>query len=371
MRLSETTILQIVSGFKPSTDGIGDFARLLGETLVRDYSIRTHFLVHRKPERLIDPAEIAPNTLSYSEGTSQEQFRSALQEVFQQGTFHSVLLHYASYSYSRTGNPYSFCLGMEELAHRLPLDVFFHEVYADGPPWKRAFWTRGEQMRSVELLQRIRRAGFTSNRRFAAQLEQFPSAGSEIVRIPIFSNMGEPADITPLAARKRQMVIFGQRPTRLRLYKKRQILEKICRSIGAESIIDVGSGTGGEIPESIAGRPVECAGWMSELQISQLLSESLAGVIGYWPDVWAKSGVIASYAAHGVLPIMVPLEPRPVPKDEPRPYVEVAELESLQQLDGRISDGVLQQIVDRTYGFYMAHQSVARSAETIASALHM
>lgn len=367
--MSDTTILQIASGFKPSTDGVGDFARLLGEALAKNHGIRTHFLVYRKPQQLIDPAEIAPNTISYADGASPQQFRSELQAVLERDKFSSALLHYGSYAYSSDGKPYAFCEVMEELARRLALHIFFHEVYAEGPPWKRAFWTRGEQMRSVGLLQKIRKTGFTSNRRFVTQIEQFPSNGSEILRIPIFSNVGEPSEISALSARKRQMVIFGQLPTRSRLYQKKEVLEMVCRSIGADKIVDAGSGSGPEIPDFVAGTPVERMGWMSESQLSQLLSESLAGVIGYWPDVWAKSGVIASYAAHGVLPVMVALEPRPVPKDEPRSYVDVPELESLRSPDGRISEEVLQQLVDRTHGFYVAHQSIERCAETIASAI--
>jgi hypothetical protein len=34
-----------------------------------------------------------------------------------------------------------------------------------------------------------------------------------------------------------------------------------------------------------------------------------------------------------------------------------------------VSDAVLQQTVDRTSGFYRAHQSMERCAETIASAI--
>lgn len=366
--MSDTTILQIVSGFKPSTDGLGDFARLLGGALARNHGIRTHFLVYRRPQQPIDPAEIAPNTISYSAEASLPEFRAELQAVLKRTSFSSALLHYGSYAYSSTGNPYSFCQAMEELAGQLDLHLFFHELYAEGPPWKRAFWTYREQIRSIALLQGVRKLGFTSNCRFATELEPFSGGGSKIIRIPIFSNVGEPAEIHSLAQRKRQLVIFGQFPTRRRLYKRKQILETICRSIGAGKIIDVGAGSGPEIPDHIHGRPVERAGWKSDSQLSELLSESSAGVIGYWPDVWAKSGVIAAYAAHAVLPILVPLEPRPV-VDEPRPYIDVSELGPLRQSDGRIPDAVLQEIVDRTHGCYKAHQSVERCAETIASAI--
>jgi hypothetical protein len=367
--VSDTTILQIVSGFKPSTDGVGDFARLLGAALARDHGIRTHFLVFSKPPQLIDPAEIAPNAVSYAAAASVPAFRAELTGLLDRINFRSALLHYSSYGYSPTGNPLAFCSTMEELSRQLELHVFFHELYAEGPPWKRAFWTHREQLRSIALLQRIRKAAFTSNRMFADRLNNFPTAGSEPIRIPIFSNVGEPAEVRPLAERKRQMVIFGQLPTRRRLYRKKLILETLCRLLGVEKVIDVGKGEGLEVPDFIAGKPVERAGWKSDSQLSQLLAESFAGVIGYWPDVWAKSGVIAAYAAHAVLPIMVPLDVRAVPKDEFKPYVELEDLKSLQQSDGKIADAVLQEIAGRTHEYYQKHQSVRCCAETIASAI--
>jgi hypothetical protein len=107
-------------------------------------------------------------------------------------------------------------------------------------------------------------------------------------------------------------------------------------------------------------------GWMDEQSLSALMADSIAGVVGYWPDVWEKSGVLASYQAHALLPVLVELEPWHIPKPAYLPYVEAGEISSLAGSDGFISDDRLQQIAGAAHQHYMLHQSVNRCAEVIA-----
>jgi hypothetical protein len=365
--MESTSILQIVSRFKPNVDGMGDFSRLLGGEFWRTYRIRSHFLVYEKPKTPLDAAEIAPDTVSYpAEATPEACLEEAL-ALTGAHRFRCVLLHYGPYGYSWRGTPAAFCRAIEQLAARLDVLIFFHENYADGPPWKRAFWTRREQRQSMERLQRIAKVSFTSNEKYAALLKRSKPQGQALVRIPIFSNMGEPRGLRPLAERRRQMIVFGQLSTRLRLYKARKTLEDLCRWLGIESIVDVGSGSDPRIPNLILGATVRKAGWLAETEVSALLAESTAGVICYWPDVWEKSGVIAAYQAHALLPILVPLDKRRLPRPPYVPYVELDDLRYLRGSEGKIPDAAVQAIVDKSHSYYVANQSLARCAEVIAA----
>jgi hypothetical protein len=188
-----------------------------------------------------------------------------------------------------------------------------------------------------------------------------------VTTIPIFSNIGEPDGLRPLDQRSRQVVIFGQLATRIRLYRDhRRDLERVCKKLGIETIIDVGSGQSPHIPTTLAGIPVRSAGWMDERQLSNLMADSIAGIVGYWPDVWEKSGVIAAYQAHALVPILVESSQRRIPAPPYLPYVLAADIAELVDKGGTVSNASLQQIADASHSYYVRNQSVHHCAEVIA-----
>jgi hypothetical protein len=360
-------ILQVVSGFKPSVDGMGDFARRLGDAFWKQHSIPSHFVVYRRPKTPFDPQEILPNTISYPAEATPAALREHIAELRSQHNFSSVLLHYGPYAYASNGRPAGFVKLMQELAENMRLLTFFHETYASGMPWRRAFWTRREQRNAVRTLLGITDVAFGSNPIYLRRLERLNTRHRELIHIPIFSNIGEPEDLRPLRRRSRQLVIFGQQVTRIRLYKDhRNALEQVCRALGVEKVIDVGSGESHYISGMLAGVEITRAGWMEEQQLSDLMADSIAGVVGYWPDVWEKSGVIASYQAHALVPIVVELERRQIPKPAFLPYISPERVVQLALQDGVIPDASLQAIADAAHDHYQRKQSVNRCAEVIA-----
>jgi len=366
------SILQIVSGFKPSVDGMGDFARRLGDALHRHSGIRSHFLVYRAPKTGFDSdkirEEIQPNTLSYAAAATPAAEAEAIAELLHNRGFDCALIHYGPYGYSSVGEPAAFVALIEELARNLPVLVFFHETYASGKLWERAFWTNPQQRSSMTRLLEAAQVSFTSNAKYMLRLETMSRTGRPPVKIPIFSNIGEPANLRPLQERPRQLVIFGQLVTRIRLYREqRQTLEAICGKLRIESVIDVGSGKSDHIPATLAGIAVQSRGWMDEDSLSRLMADSIAGIIGYWPDVWEKSGVLAAYQAHALVPILVELEPRHIPAPSYLPYILPEEVLRLTGKENSVSDAVLQKIADASHAYYMQYQSVNRCAEVIAA----
>jgi len=250
----------------------------------------------------------------------------------------------------------------------MPVLVFFHEMFSKGMPWQRAFWTQPEQKRTIASLLKLSSASFTSNEGFRNRLEVFNSAHRPLTTIPIFSNIGEPQDLRPLSQRARQLVIFGQGHTRNRLYKEHlPVLEEMCRTLAIESVIDVGSGQSPDLPAKMGGAPVRSAGWMDERQLSVLMAESVAGVLGYWSDVWEKSGVMAAYLAHGLLPLLVELEPRSMPRQPVVPYLLPEELTAAICEQGILSPSKLQAAATTAHDYYQQRQSVKHCAQVIAT----
>jgi hypothetical protein len=279
-------------------------------------------------------------------------------------------LHYGSYAYSHIGEPAAFVQAIEELAQDTRVLVFFHELYASGMPWKRAFWTNRQQRESVGKLLRLASDAFTSNAKYMQRLEKLNVAQRKLMKVPIFSNVGEPGGLRPLDQRSRQLVIFGQLPTRIRLYReRRRVLENVCQKLRIERVVDVGSGQSPHIPNKLADAEVRSTGWMDERQLSDLMADSIAGIVGYWPDVWEKSGVIAAYQAHALLPILVELEPRHIPAPPYLPYVLAEEIANRAAIDGTLSDTGIQQIADTAHDYYLRNQSVHRCAEAIAECI--
>jgi hypothetical protein len=366
--METASILQVIPGFKPDVDGMGDFSRRLGTALWEKHSIRSHYVVFRKPHLPLDAGEIAPNTISYPSAATPALLLNHIEDLKKTRNFDAILVHYGPYSYSPLGRPKAFGKILDTLSKSSNLGIFFHELYASGKPWKRAFWTNREQKRCVVGLLRYATIAFTSNSEYMQKLENLNTTASQIVKIPVVSNIGEPLLLPSLSERMRQLIIFGQIANRTRLYKEhKETLETICRLLNIHTVIDVGSGSSTLIPSRLDRAVVRSVGWMDDQQLSILLSESIAGAIGYWPDVWEKSGVIAAYQAHGMIPVLIPLESRRTQIPSFVPYVVVEDLLKVATKDGSIPIEQMQSISDASHDYYLRNQSVYRCAEVIAS----
>jgi len=360
-------VLQIVSGFSPDIDGMGDFSRHLGNALLKERNIRSHFLVYRRPRQALNVAEIAPNSISYPPDATPAALLSHASELVRSNHFRAVLLHYGPYAYSRDGKPHAVQEAITALAAKTRMLVYFHELYATGRPWRRSFWTNSEQRKSVSNLLDCSIGAFTSNDEYLEKLQALNQGNRSLTKMPVISNIGEPAAPPPLVDRQRRMVAFGQAANRARLYEEyRLTIERICKKLKVVEWVDVGSGDISQIPKMIGDVPVHIMGRLEDGPLSSLLADSAFGIVAYWPDVWEKSGVIAAYQAHAMIPILIPLQRRRIATSAPLPYVlpEVI-LESLSDDFGSTSLK-LQSLADNAYNLYRTNQSVERCVEVIS-----
>ena len=145
-------IIQVLARFRPSTDGVTDYALQSAQIAREKFGVDTRFLVC-SPESLNDgqfdgfmvagllrqTAVALGDALGHLNSGLFEQQSGSSQEKTS-----SVVLHYSGYSYSPDGAPVwllaalrNFFLGAR---HDIRLVTIFHELYATSPPWRRAFW---------------------------------------------------------------------------------------------------------------------------------------------------------------------------------------------------------------------------------------
>lgn len=366
--MDTTSILQIVSGFKPDVNGVGDFARQLGNALLTQHSIKSHYLVYRRPQLPLNIKQTANSSISYPSDATPPAFLSHLEELKARNNFKTILLHYGPYAYSSSGTPRAFGNVIEGLATENDVIIYFHELYASGRPWRRAFWTERQQKQCVRGLMTHAKVCVTSNAEYLQMLEKLNFNLRPLVKLPVISGVGEPKDLIPLDQRAKQIVVFGQPENRARLYKLySHTLAAICRMLALQTIVDVGTRGGLKIPNQVNQIPVKCTGWVDDEQLSDLLASSTAGVIAYWPDVWEKSSVMAAYQAHAMVPVLVPLERRRTPTPAFVPYVVAEDLFRVSSNSGCVSNAIMQSIADAGHCYYVANQSVRHCAAVIAS----
>ena len=300
------SLVQLVPLLPPALSGIGDYATLLARELIAYHGVDTRFVVG-------DPGWQPDAATDAAFPTATVAAHSARALVAALGGPGTVLLHYVGYGYATRGCPFWLVDGLERWRRAGPgrrLIVIFHEVYASGPPWGSAFWTSPFQRRLAARLARLadaRRITTTiSLRELRGTLRRAEKNRYPTTVAPVFSNLGEPAHLSPPAAREHQVVVFGSRHWREAAYAHPAALEAFCRAHGVAQVVDVGAGLGA-LPARLAGGvAVHAAGVLAAAEASALFSRSLAGYFHYPTLHLGKSTIFAAYCAHGLVPVTYP-----------------------------------------------------------------
>jgi hypothetical protein len=328
-------IVQVVPRSDPATGGVLSYAEALGRELAAHSGIESEFL----------PA---------GDGLAGRELGAP-----------TCLLHYVNYAYHPRGCPSGLArdlcrwrLGGPENGVSRRLITFFHEVYATGPFWRSSFWLAPAQRRIAADLARASDRVATSLDLYGRMLDGFHPRGPIVVH-PVFSTVGEPAAVPPLARREPRMLVFGGPGARARAYGPgRGALADSCRALGLSEIVDLGPPLAIPIPESLDGLPVRALGPLPAAEISALLLAARAGFLSYPAAFLPKSSIFAAYSAHGLLPVCVgkaaaegsPPCWRPGPPPPPPEPTEI------------------QAIADAARAWYLGH-SIARQAESFRELL--
>ncbi len=299
-----TTLIQIVPRRSISPEGVGDYARLIAEQLLRDHDIRTIF---------ISGSPLPPDERLHDEWETfelAERNAAALLETLDRiagSASVPILLHLSAYGYQRKGVPLWLVKALERWRRQnpaTPLVTIFHELFATGPIWGSAFWVGPFQAWVARRIQRVSTAGIATTGPYAALLDRWRNGrqGSAIA-LPVFSTIGDIADSLPAAERRASLAIFGRAGIYDAVYRERIAqIEAFVTANKIDEIVDIGGRT--EAPPTMIGTArVRSVGQASIAMLRQELGGARFGLLDYDADRLAKSTIFAAYCAHGAIPI--------------------------------------------------------------------
>lgn len=359
-------ILQIIPTPPNSSDGIGDYALLLATQLLKDAQINTQFLVFRNDIEV--NSDVNRFSMARLPSHQPEVFCSSIPK-----NIRAIIVHFSGYPYFNTslkgsfgvGTPFWLIDALQSVvkSHPLKLIVIFHEL--PKLHWKQ-FYLFGclNPIQSIvsRRLATMADTVLTGSVNYQAILSKW--LGKTVTKISIFSNMGEPDAVSPLAIRKRRLVIFGG-SARSRIYQNNfQALIQSCKVLGIEEICDVGSPL--KLPKySGLGINFIEMGFRSQPEISELLLTSLAGCVDYspFPGDLGKSGAFAAYCAHGLVPILTRYNPSEADGLQMNQHYLVlgSKLDSLNLTQ-------LQAIADQAHEWYQTH-TLKEVAKAVSSCI--
>ena len=213
----------------------------------------------------------------------------------------ALVLQYSGYGYANRGAPVWLANAVREYGG--VVGVYFHELFAWGPPWTSSFWLSPLQRRVARRL--ARRADFwmTNSDVSAVWLRRF-AAGKPHAVLPVCSNVGE-SERRP-SVRAPRIVVFGRAGLRIATYRaSADYLFGWAREQSLE-VHDVGPLiTDGEIAKTLRKNGAVQHGELKADQVSRMLEDSAFGAVAYPVTTVAKSGVFAAYCAHGVCPVLI------------------------------------------------------------------
>lgn len=309
-----SSILHITPSLPPAVCGVGDYATVVGTSMEQSYSgLGCGYLAAGYRQRRLARAVCTSDWLWQEIGDGLDSLPAANRHGDS-----VIVLHYSGYGYSPDGAPAWLATALESRPAwgvNIRIATFFHELYANGWPWKRAFWQSSRQ-RSVAI--RIARASdrlLTNRGESAAWLERVTGrpAGS-VPHLPVPSNVGEPVEVPGYFDRPPQGVVFGGLRFKRPFVQGRgaKTTAGVCQKLGLTRLVDIGKPIDiDRKPFAKAGVEIAQMGYLEKEQVSQQLSKSRVGFFDYFPNHLEKSGILAALAAHGVAPLAFePIERR-------------------------------------------------------------
>ncbi len=302
--MSASSLVQIVPILPPAISGVGDNAALLAEALRSAHGVETRFIVG-------DPAwRDQRGDAVFAAEAVQARTPGELRRLLPTGDDPApVLLHYVGYGYATRGSPFWLASALARWKREVPkarLLVLFHETYASGDSvWSSAFWTSPLQKSVAKRIGRLADIRRITTSVAADELRAVGGvpAGGHLAACPGFANLGEPAAPPALAARRRQLVVFGSRHWRVEAYTRRlSSLGETCRRLQIERVVDVGSPLGMPL-DGLLPVPLVEAGPLPAADAGALFADSVAGYFTYPLPFLAKSSIFGGYCAYGMLPV--------------------------------------------------------------------
>lgn len=231
---------------------------------------------------------------------SKENKDKALELMFMSDC---VYLQYSGYGYAKRGAPVWLLNAIKQNRHNIKkIGIFFHELYAFGPPWGSAFWLSPVQRFIVRGLVELSDFWITNRDDSAFWLRNCNREKPNAV-LPVFSNVGEIDSLSE--KRQPNLIIFGSSLLREKTYKSlnNDFFDWILKN--SLQIHDVGPNIKDpHLMDFLSNKNIIQHGRLDSDKVSELMRESMFGVVTYPIEYISKSGVFAAYCAHGMCPVV-------------------------------------------------------------------
>jgi hypothetical protein len=371
-------VIQVVPRASPVVCGVGDYAALVGRRMEeQEPGLRCGYVACGY-ERVEHPQRPLQRNVTGAcdPGSMWSAVRELASEISGDSDGPTIILHYSGYGYARNGAPSWLANALERRPAQfasVPVVTTFHELYARGWPWRRAFWNSRRQRDVARRIARASEAAMTNRDQSARWLEIVSRRPSgSVPSLPVPSNVGEPESVLSWETRPPRAVVFGGRHNkRFLLGASATTSAAILKEYGISELVDIGERV--SIPRDIfkaRGVRVEQLGYCDHHRVSELLLSSRIGFLDYPFDFLSKSGVLAAYAAHGLA--ILNAARRKHGRDDRLP------VHSFEQLSNRARSEPmdLADAAERASHWYREHGSTAhartilRLAKVSASPLH-
>jgi len=377
-------LIQIVARFRPEADGVGEAALRVADVLWKDYGLPSDLVVCNSPRpgQALEVPPDFPHTVTRLDGAAPARLSLTLERLAQSSAPPPVvLLHFASYGYSRHGTPFWLARCLDRFVHGGGrLLTLFHELYASPRFPSKTLITSSLQRLVFRRVLALSDAAFTSSEIYLQKAELDNAKRRPLRLIGICSNAGEPENPRPLRLRKRRLSVFGRFSTRKRLYDLHlPFLQQVAQHLGIDEIADIGAVEDADwMHENVHNRlvtPVRSCGELSIEAASELLEDSVVGALSYHPLLLGKSSVFAAYQAHAMAILLFPEHARASAEDASAPPREpgcwalnAADLLALPARSAAL-EYRLQKAATGAYAQYRRHRSVRAMVDTLLPAL--
>ena len=220
------------------------------------------------------------------------------------GSTEAVVLQMSGYGFEKRGAPLWLLHAIEKRRkHIKTLGVFFHELYAFGPPWSSSFWLSPVQRHIARRLAELSDFWMTSREGSAVWLRRYAGSKPHAV-LPVFSTIGEPDAYDQV--RLPRIIVFGSPGLRQATYQAAGVRLFTWARQATLEIHDIGV----PIPDvglnaALQANRVVLHGRLADHEIRALMGNALFGLVAYPVEYIAKSSVFAAYCAHGMCPVLV------------------------------------------------------------------
>lgn len=325
-------LIHIAPELPPTVGGVADYTTILSRRLleVSDGALEP-VLVHAG-KASTESIEGEFPTVDLSGKQSASALADTVRDLAEETDGRAiVLLEYSGYGYAKRGTPLWLARGLRQLNNRwtdLTLVTMCHELYATSrKPWESVFWLSPVQRYITSQIARLSDGILTNRRASARKLREMTDEETPIRVCFTFSNVGEPRVLSSYEEREPYAVIFGGAGRKAVTYEQHSaVLGRALRRMGVERIVDIGT-TVGESAFTELGLPVKAVGVLSAAEVSAYLQRASVGVLQYPLHCLTKSGLWASYAAHGVPPVLIADRQLAEGLEEGRHYVLLSDLE--------------------------------------------